>query len=193
MPDEPDPSANRVTDSDTQSSPRAFANTTGVVYQIAGMGYFLGGGGYWFISGRVQGRSAVRVETLGDDLDEANILLSITTANVLAAVVGGLAMMALGVGLLGDRRRSATGAMIASGLLAVINLAGAVLYVVFGPAWLRMVVVAFLGACNTVLFLLAGHSAAVLREHPPPADQGVVDGAWLEAFERDRAARRRRN
>lgn len=182
MPDE----SRSTRTADDASSPRAFATTTGFVCQIVGLVYFLSASGYWFISGRVQAVSPVHVESLADYFDDANLALALTTMNVLVAVAGGLGLIAFGVGLQGQRRGSGTGAMITAGLLGLTGAVSAVLYVALASAWIRGGVVLLYALINVVLFLLAGHSAALLRAHPPPDDLNVVDDAWLEAHRRSR-------
>lgn len=169
-----------------ETSPRAFATTTGVVFQIVGLAFLLAGGSYWVISGRLERLAPVPIDTTAAFLDPANIILTVTTANVLTLVTGGLALAAFGVGLQGELRRSGTYAMIAAGLLTIVELVSVILFVAFGPAWIRMVVVFLLAVVNAILFLLAGQSASILKAHPPPPDQSVVDDAWLENYARNR-------
>ncbi len=171
---------------DDTPSPRAFATTTGFVCQIAGLAYFLTGAAYWFVSGRVQDPTPVRVDTVADFFNDANVTLTVTTINVLAAVAGGLAMVAFGIGLQGERRRSGVGAMIATGALSAIGTTSVIVYVAFAGAWIRAMFALLYTAANVVLFLLAGHSAAILKRHPPPENLNVVDDAWLEEHERTR-------
>lgn len=177
----PDPS-----DDNAASPPRAFVTATGFVYQVAGAFYVAVAGGYWLISGRLQDEAPVPIETVKQFVDPANVLLALTTLNILVAVAAGLAMVAFGIGLQGERRRSGIGAMITTGLLAAVALTSAVLYALYGPAWVPMVIVTLHGAVGMVLFLLAGHSAGILKRFPPPENQNVVDDAWLEEYARNR-------
>jgi len=171
--------------------PRAFATTTGLVFQIVGIVYVMVAGGYWLISGRIQAPATYPVVSLSDYISHPqNILLAATTANILVAVAGGMAMVAFGVGLQGERRRSGTGAMIVAAVVATVGLMTIVVYIVWGPAWCRAAVTAVHVIVACVLFLLAGESALVLKQHPPPKDQNTVDDAWLAEYERQRRARR---
>lgn len=172
--------------------PRAFATATGVVYQIVGVVYFFASAAYWLASGRLHAPAAVRVDTFAAFFAPANLLRTVATANVLAAVAGGLAMIAFGVGLQGEQPRSGVGAMCTSGVLLLIAVASAVVCAVMG-AWLSLIVLVPLTLANGVLFMLAGHSASVLKRFPPPPDQSVVDDAWVEEYDRQRREARYRN
>ncbi len=191
MSDAPKHSVGDSADAAPPASPRAFATTTGLVFQVVGIVYVLVAGGYWLVSGRVQTPVANPVDSLSDYISHPqNILLAATTANILVAVAGGMAMVAFGVGLQGEQRRSGTGAMIVSAFVAMVGLITIVVYIVWGPAWLRAAVTAVHVVVASVLFLLAGQSASVLKRYPPPEDQSIVDDAWLEDYERQRRARR---
>lgn len=177
---------------DPSPPPRAFVTATGYTYQLVGMIYLLAFGFYWVISGRVQAKASVRIDSLVDYFAPGNVLLTVTMVMILSGVAGGLAMVTLGIGLQGERRWSGVGAMIVVGSLAVIGSIGAVLYIMHGPAWGRAVVAGGWSVMNTVLFLLAGNSASILKRNPPPKDQNFVDDAWLERYERERRESRSR-
>ncbi len=171
-------------------TPRAFVTATGLVFQLTGLVHIFLAGGYWLISGRVQAEAPVRIDSLREYVQAQNVLLSVTTVWVLAAVSGGLAMVAFGIGLQGEKRSSGLGAMISSGMLALVAMLCGISYLVWGPAIGRAIIAGLEFATATVLFLLAGHSADELRRHPPPENQSVVDDEWLEEYARNRRARR---
>lgn len=171
---------------DQSPPPRAFVTTTGYAYQLVGMIYLLAFGFYWVASGRIQATAPVRIDSVADYFAPGNVLLTVTMVMILSGVAGGLAMVTLGIGLQGEQRWSGLGAMFVVGSLAVIGSIGAVLYIIHGPAWGRAVLAGGWSAVNTILFLLAGHSAWILKRNPPPKDQNVVDDAWLERYERER-------
>ena len=177
---------------DPSPAPRAFVTATGYAYQLVGMIYLLTFGFYWIISGLVQAKAAVPINSVADYFAPGNVLLTVTMVMILSGVAGGLAMVTLGIGLQGERRWSGVGAMIVVGSLAVIGSIGAVLYIMHGPAWGRAVVAGGWSVMNTVLFLLAGNSASILKRNPPPKDQNFVDDAWLERYERERRESRSR-
>jgi len=185
-------SSDTCVDPDPSPRPRAFVTATGYVFQTVGMVYLIVFGVYWFISGRIQDRATVRIDSPADYFAAGNVLLTVTTIVVLSGVAGGLGLVALGIGLQGERRGAGASAMMVAGALAAIGWIVVAAYVIVGPAWGGALVTAVWSAINTVLFLLAGHSAAILKRHPPPADQNVVDDAWLEQYERERRESRGR-
>jgi Trk-type K+ transport system membrane component len=155
-----------------------------------GIVFFLGGATYWFVSGRLQSPTDVRIDHVSQYFVASNAMQTITMLNIVLAVAGGLGMVAFGVGLQGEKRNSGTGAMVTSGVLCVVALGSIVGYIALGPSFFGAVVVLHYAIACGVLFLLAGHSASLLKSYPPPADQNVVDDAWLEDYERDRRSRR---
>ncbi len=171
---------------DAPPNPRAFATTTGFLFQIVGAVYMLIAAVYGLASSCLQQQSGVPIDSVAAYFDEANVLNTITTVNVLAGLAGGLAMFTFGLGLQGERPRSGLGAMITTAALVLSALGSAILYALLARAWLHMSLVAVFAAVNTVLFLLAGHSAALLRRYPPPKDQNIVTDAWLEEHARNR-------
>jgi lysylphosphatidylglycerol synthetase-like protein (DUF2156 family) len=170
----------------TEPSLRAFASGTGLVFQYTGFAYLGIAGFYWFASGRLDPPSAVPVETLADYFAPANVTFAITTANVLAGVVGGLAVFALGLGLQAEKRQAAIGGIIVSLILELITTTSAVLFITAADAWGRAVVVAIISLMNIVLLMLAGRSLVILNAHPPPPDDNEVDSAWIEEYHRNR-------
>lgn len=171
---------------DSSPPPRAFVTATGYVYQLVGIVYLLGFGFYWIISGRIQAKASVQIDSLADYVAPGNVLLTVTMVMILSGVAGGLGLATLGIGLQSERRWSGVGAMVVAGSLAAIGWAGVSMHIIYGPAWGRAVIVGGWSVINTILFLLAGYSAAILKRHPPPEDQNVVDDAWLERYDRER-------
>ncbi|NOT00552.1 MAG: hypothetical protein HOP29_07980 [Phycisphaerales bacterium] len=174
--------ADRETDGgDRDGHPRAFVTATGFVFQAAGGVHVAMGVVYLLASGLYGGDSGTRAVATGDAAEPLKISATVTTVGTLAVLAGGMALAALGVGMQGERPGSARWGMVASGLLAGIGLGSAVLFAMPGSAWGRAILAIGHGCANGVLFLLAGHSRSILKEFPPPADQNVVDDAWLEA------------
>lgn len=171
-------------------SPRAFATATGFALQVVGVVHLLASGGFWFLSGLIQSPVATPVKRPQDYLAAGNIVPALTTFLVLAAFAGGLAMIAFGVGLQGERPRSGVGAMLTTGMLTAVGLAAVVLGLTFGPSWAVAAAGAVVAGINAVFFLLSGQSAGVLKRFPAPPDQNVVDDAWLEEHARRRRSHR---
>lgn len=162
-------------------NPRAFVTATGFVFQTVGGVHLALGVAYLLASGLFGGGTERRARPSGDDAVRRNWVATATTVGTLAALAGGMALAALGVGMQGERPGTARWGMVACGLLTGIGLTSALLFGLSGSAWGRMLLAAGHGCANGVLFLLAGHSRTILKKFPPPADQNVVDDAWLEA------------
>jgi hypothetical protein len=186
MPAESPPPSASPANQGADARPRAFATATGFAFQVVGVVFLVVSTAYWFVSGRVQTPAATPINALADYFAREHLVLTASTGLVLSGVGGGLAMIAFGLGLQGERRRSGIGAMIVAGALTVIGLAATAMYLFFGPYWLGAFVAVIWTAVSAVMFLLAGHSADTLRRHPPPEDQNVVDDAWIEAYHRKR-------
>jgi len=121
--------------------------------------------------------------------DDGGLTLPGTMAllGVAISLLGGVGMVAAGVGLQGEKRYSGVVGMIVSGAMAFVY-AGLVAYIWLSAiAWPASILPLLLALLCAVLFLLAAHSASLLRRHPPPADYNVVTDEWIQAY---RARRR---
>jgi len=90
-----------------------------------------------------------------------------------ASLVGGIALLAVGAGLQAERPASGRHAMIVTGAMTATYLciAGVLLFKSGAP--IAAATAGILGVLSLLLFMLAGHSAAVLRAHPP-RDNGTL-------------------
>jgi hypothetical protein len=187
MPSSPHPSPGDPHDRDLP--PRAFATATGYALQIVGgllvlSSCCLWSGLSWFLD--PSGPSAVRRTV---DLDEGVEAPFVANGVMFLTLLGGLALLAGGIGLQGERRGSGAFSAVVAGLVA-LGYAGAGLFLLRTGAAPALGVVALLFALiATVLFLLAAHSHQVMRRHPPPADLNVVDDEFLAEHSRRRASR----
>jgi len=182
-------------------SPRAFCQATGVVFQVVGFALCLGTcclgfggslGGFLGVVDREATATSQSVTTSAPIIAAGDAAQLWFMAVVWGTFVGGLAAAAVGLWLQFERPASGRWAMFVSGASAA--LAGA--YLVFGlfvqPGAGRAITAAVLAAVWIVLFLLAGHSAELLKRFPPP----VTDSRWTQSDEdalRKSASRRRRD
>jgi hypothetical protein len=118
-------------------------------------------------------------------------LAALLTLDAVVTVVGGLALVAAGIGLYGERPGSAKLAMAVSGGLAVASWTSSAIMLLKGGIWGLALVGAILGAVCAVLFLLGAHSAAVLHKFPPPADRAEATEEFLRQYRREREERRK--
>jgi hypothetical protein len=171
--------------------PRAFATATGVAFQVAGIVYLLLGLGYFVVMSAIERKGAAGIpsESAHGIFDAGRRVEALSAVLVLTCLAGGLALATFGIGLQGEQRRSGVWGMVVSGGMSLIGAALCVGFLYFGPSWFRVGAALMFALVNGVLFLLAGHSAAVLKAHPPPEDQSIVDDAWIEAYRRERRSR----
>lgn len=174
-------------------SPRAFAIGTGVVLQTAGILFVVGAFCCWGLSSLVEKPAKVPETRWMDYLAGDRLPAAALTLGIVVALVGGLGMLAAGVGLQGERPSSGWIASVVTGVTAALYwvLCG-VLLVKVGSV-VGAIATATLGAVMSCLFALSWRSASVLRRFPPPADQSVVTEEFLEEHRRAREERRRKS
>ena len=154
-------------------SPRAFCQATGVVYQSVGLLLALSvccgwGFGASAIQDGLPSSSEVREEPTRRPAETPPDRQWASGA-VWTSFAAGLGCLAAGIGLQHERRRAGQLAMLVSGLAGTYFAA----FLVFGilhPAIGRLLVAAVMVLIWLVLFLLAGHSAELLKRYPPPRD-----------------------
>ncbi len=176
---------------DNPSSLRAFATATGLAFQVVGIIYLMIGAGYFVVASAVDRKgSAANPDIITSGIfDPANRLQAVTTLGILAAIAGGLALATFGLGMQGEKRNSGVAAMISTTILTIIAAATCAGYLYLGPHYLRATIALAFTLINATLFMLAGQSAAVLKAHPAPEDQSIVDDAWIEEYSRIRRQR----
>lgn len=198
-PSEPhDPPPQSTTES---PSPRAFCQATGVVFQVVGFALCLGtcclgfGGALGGFLGVVDRETPITTQPAATSAPVVAVGSAVQLwhmAVVWGTFVGGLAAAAVGLWLQHERPASGRWAMLVAGVSAA--LAGAYLgfSLLVQPGAGRAITAAVLAAVWIVLFLLAGHSAELLKRFPPP----VTDSRWTQSDEdalRKSASRRRRD
>ncbi len=170
-------------------SPRAFATATGTVFQTVGTVFMLGSCCFWSFSDRVVPRVEGGLDRWTDLFTIEHAPIAAIGVGALTTLLGGIAFIASGVGLTGEKRRSGTLATFVSlGMACVYWTLCGVLALAVGLLAAAAVAAVF-GAVCTVLFLLAGHSASVLKSFPPPPDQNAATDEILEEHRRQRAER----
>jgi hypothetical protein len=111
---------------------------------------------------------------------------AMATLLIVVSLVGGLGLVAAGIGMQAERPRSGGAGMWASGLMAIGCGVAGVARLIHGSPPSALIGPVVIGVMATALFLLAGHSRQILRQFPAPADQNVVDDAFLEEHRRSR-------
>lgn len=183
-------------------SPRAFCQATGLIYQIVGFLLSIGTC-CWGFSASIGGFLGVAGDTLATPTSQqAESIARSTlsgpahviwfTAAVWASFVGGLGAAATGLAMQHERRTSGRNGMIVSGIMTVVFLAYAGFSIFWQPALARGLIAGAMLALWLAMFLLAGHSAELLKRFPPPA----TDSQWTQSDEdalRKSASHRRRD
>ncbi len=169
-----------------EASPRAFVTATGFVFQIIGFGLVMGACVLWAFAGFVEDRLDEPINTVGDYFRGDALEATVSLACILTTLVSGLGLLGTGLGLQGENRHSGQWALVVTGGLAGVWWGGSVTFwLISAPIW-KIVVAAFAAGAGTVLFLLAGNSARILKLHPPPHDLNVVSDEFLEEYSRRR-------
>ncbi len=145
-------------------SPRAFCHATGVVFQFVGVFLILTICCGWGFAGSVAGARAPAV------VDDPGASWNWASGAVWITVAGGLGALAAGIGLHHERRRSGLLGMVTAGA-STAYFGCYLVYGILNPAAGRLVAAGVMLLVWVVLFLLAGHSAEILKRHPRPPDR----------------------
>ena len=143
----------------------------------------------WGISAWTVPKASTPLANWTDFFRGENLPSALMTIALLISFIGGLALLAVGLGLQGERPSSGRAAMLTSALMAACYLAVAIAYAVaLGRIFSALIVFALAGLA-VFLFMLAGHSSAVLRQFPPPPDLNDATPELLEEFRQKRLER----
>lgn len=167
-----------------ESNPRAFVTATGFIFQVVGAVFAASGCVLWSVSGFLEAPLDEPINVLSDYAREGALARTIGLACVATTFVAGLGLIATGLGLQGERRTSGRWALVFAAVLAVVWCAGAISLWWVSAAYWKIIVAAFVAGAGTILLLMAGNSARILKLHPPPDDQNVVSDEWLRQYSR---------
>jgi len=178
---------------ETTASPRAFAIRTGGLCQTVGLTFLFGACCLWSLSGRLVVQANQPAEHWIDYLTGDRLPAAVLTLDVAVTLVGGLGLLAAGIGLYGEKRGSGTVAAVTAGAMSAVYWASCLAFALRTGSWASSLTAAAFGVVSTLLFLLSLHSAAILRKFPPSPDQNVVTDEFLERYQRERRERRNRS
>ncbi len=167
-------------------TPRAFATATGAVFQVIGSIFAFGSCCILSISGLVFAPASQPAEQWFAYLSGDRFETAMATLQIVVSLVGGLGLVAAGIGMQSERPRSGAVGMWSSGVLMLGYGAAIAARLVHGSPIPGLIAPVVMGVVTTGLFLLAGHSRQILRRFPAPADQYVVDDEFLEEYKRRR-------
>jgi len=176
-------------DSGRTPSPRAFAIGTGVAFQTVGGVLVIIAIVAGIISVWVVPKASAPLSNWIDFFGKEHLPSALMTIATLNTLIGGLAMMAAGVGLQGERRSSGRVAMLVSGLMISCYFVIIITYIVATGRILPALIVFLLYLVTTIMFALARVSATELRKFPPPPDLNAATPEILEEFRQKRLER----
>jgi len=179
--------------SKSTTSPRAFAIRTGQLCQTLGMTFLFGACCLWSLSGRLVTQADQPAKRWTDYLTGDRLPAAVLTLDLIVTLLGGLGLLAAGIGLNAERRGSGTVAAVTAGAMSLAYWASCLTLAMYAGSWAATLTAAAFGVVATILFLLSLHSTAILRQFPPPTDQNVVTDEFLERYQRERRERRNRS
>ncbi|MGB0714627.1 MAG: hypothetical protein ACPGXK_02040 [Phycisphaerae bacterium] len=178
------------TEQTPEHNPRAFVTGTGFVFQ--GFGGFLLAGSclIWVLGNVAVPVKAPDADSWGDLMTPEGVKRLTAATGIVTSWVGSLALLATGVGLQGERPRSAGRAQFVAFVLTFIYLACAVLLIVLGMQWLAALVFTVMAAVSVGLLALASRSVQVMKQHPPPEGYNEVTDEWVEEYLQEKRRKR---
>lgn len=161
---------------------RSFVTATGYIFQIVGLAFAGGGCLLWTLTGYLETQLDEPIAGVSDYFQSSARVMAISLACITTTCVAGFGLLATGLGMQGERPGSGRWGMVIAAILVMVWLAGGIgLWWISAPIWKIIVSAAFAGV-GTMLFMLAGNSARILKLHPPPEDAGVVTDEFLQEY-----------
>lgn len=173
----------------TSPSPRAFAIGTGVTCQYIGFFFLLGACVACALAAWLLPSASQPTDKWTDFLKGDRLPTAILTLSLVVTFLGGIAWMAVGVGLQGERPGSGVAAMIVSGILTALYVVATVWLIAAAQLFLPAVFPIGMALVSFAVFMLAAHSATVLRRFPPPPDQSAATPEFLDEYRQKRIER----
>ena len=170
-------------------SPRASAISVGYAFQPIGLVLMMGACCFGALSGSILPKNDPPIDPWAEFSSLEVLIGAALTIGTLTSGIGGVALLAVGIGLQGEHPQSGrVGVAVTTTMTLIYVMVAATLL------WRTQLSVASITAvvfvvCSVILLSLAAHSARVLKLHPPPADRSAVTEEQLEEM-RDRRRRR---
>jgi hypothetical protein len=172
-------------------NPRAFVTGSGFVLQVYGGLLAFSACAIWGVSAMTPTSTATPAARWTDHLTGPQSAAALLTIGLFAGFVGGLALMAAGVGMQGEKRGSAAIATAVSGLLAGVFVALSALLAFSAGRFLMSGAALVVGTLSIAATLLSAISHQTLRRFPPPEDYHLLTEEILEDLRRRREERRK--
>ena len=171
-------------DADSSPAPRASVIAIGYLFQSIGLVLLLGAFCFWPFSSRFVTPAEAPPQRWTEYLLGDRAAAALFTIGLATTFIGGIGLVAVGVGLQGERRSSGRAAMAVTAAMAASYWVSGGLLIVKTGSWLHALTATAFATLATLLLVSAAHCAAVLRRFPPPSDQNVVSDEFVDALGR---------
>lgn len=189
----PDPPENTstATPQDAADNPRAFVTASGFVLQVLGGLLAFSACLAWAISALMASSTATPTPRWTDHLSGPQSATALLTLGLFTSLVGGLGLLAAGVGMQGEKKGSALTGLIISTLMALVYVVLAVLLIVSAHRFLLGAAALLCGILTGGAAILAAISHTTLQRFPPPGDYNLLTEEIVEEIRRKRDERRK--
>lgn len=171
--------------------PRAFVTATGLVAQVFGGVLVFGSCAVWAVSALTPTSSGAPAARWMDHLTGPRETMALVTLGLFGGLVGGLGLLAAGVGMQGEKKGSASFGAAAGIVLTMLYFGLAAALVYSAGRWLLGAAALLLGLCAGAAALLCLISHRTLKQFPPTEDYNLLTAEILEELRRRREERRK--
>lgn len=187
----PGPVAPPAPSADGPPNPRALVTASGYVFQVLGGSLIFAACGGWLVCALTSPAATTPAARWTDYLAGPNLATALLTLGLFTGFVGGLGLMAAGLGMQGEKKSSAMTGMVVGGSMALVYLVLAILLMASAQRYA-------LGAAALILVVLCGGAAilaaishSTLCGFPPPDDYNLLTDEIMEDIRRRRDERRK--
>ena len=180
-----------VPGADGPPSPRAFVTACGYVFQVLGGLLVFAACGGWLASGLTAPAATIPAARWTDYLTGPNLTAALLTLGFFTGFVGGLGLMAAGLGMQGEKKGSAMTGMMVSGAMSLAYLVLAFLLLANAQRYVFGAAVVILSLLCGGAAILAAISHSTLKRFPPPGDYNLLTEEIIDEVRRKRDERRK--
>lgn len=176
---------------DGADNPRAFVTASGFVLQVIGGLLTFSACLAWAISAMLSSSTATPTPRWTDHLTGPQSATALLTLGLFTSLVGGLGLLASGVGMQGEKKGSALTGLVISSLMALVYVVLAVLLIISAHRFLLGGAALLCGILSGGAAVLATISHTTLKRSPPPGDYNLLTEEIVEEIRRKRDERRK--